>query len=215
MPDQSTFPLIDTALERLLFAIVKRERLARDTGDWAGLEGLYWPRSRVRVTWFDGPIEDFVEQSRRPVRPGRVNGFHTVDPVRASQHGDRAVVESRGQILLRPSVEGVECDLVSWCRFVSGFERRGDEWRMAFLDNIYVKDAVVPTDPGKQVVADAALLAQGRTSYAWLTYTNVRRGMSVPDDLPGDDRPDLVAAFWEDVERWVAGGPWGVPGAAA
>lgn len=206
MQDHAPFDLADPEVERLLFAIAKRERLARDTGDWAALERSYWPGSRVRVTWFDGPVEEFVESSRRSVRPGRVSGFHTIDPVRALHEGERALVESRGQVLLRPVVEGVQCDLVSWCRFVSGFERRDGEWRMAFFDNVYVKDVITPVDPSEAVVPDRDLLAAGRVSYAWLTYTNVRRGMTVPDDLPGDDRPDLVAAFWSDAMRWLAAG---------
>jgi SnoaL-like domain len=204
--DRTPLQLVDADTERLLFTIARRERLARDTNDWAGLQGLYWPGSRVRVTWFDDTIEAFVESSRASVRPGKIRGFHSIDPVRASRSANRAVVESRGQVLLRPMVEGVECDLTSWCRFVSGFELRDGEWRMAFFDNIYVKDHVVPTNPGATVVPDEALLAKGRASYRWLTYTNERRGIPVPNDLPGDDRDDLVEAFWNDTERWLAGG---------
>src|SRR5580658_7436866 len=140
---------MESETEHTIFGLVRLERLARDTNDWAALQSVYWPGSRVRVTWFDGPIEDFVERSKASVRPGHVGGFHTVDPVRAGRHGDRVVVESRGQILLRPFVEGIECDLTSWCRFVSGFELRDAEWRMAFFDNIYVKDQIVPTRPGQ------------------------------------------------------------------
>ncbi|TIC79423.1 nuclear transport factor 2 family protein [Nocardioides sp. GY 10127] len=206
MPDTAPFTLVDAETERLLFALARRERLARDTGDFDGLLGLYWPGSRVRVTWYDGPVEGFVDASRASVKPGKVAGFHTIDPVRAEVAGDRALTESRGQVLLRPPVEGVECDLVSWCRFVSGYERRAGEWRMAWFDNVYVKDVVVPTVPGTAPVTDAALLAGARPSYRWLTYTNVRRGIEVPADLPGDDRPDLVAAFWADAHAWLAGG---------
>lgn len=203
MSDRTPFELIDADTERTLFALARRERLARDTNDWETLQAAFWPGSRVRVTWFDGSIEEFVESSRASVHPGRIRGFHSIDPVRAELRGDRALVESRGQILLRPTVEGVECDLVSWCRFVSGFERRDGEWRMAFFDNIYVKDRVTPTLPGQTFEPDAELLAGSRASYRWLAYTNVRRGIPVPDDLPGDDREDLVESFWADARAWL------------
>jgi len=193
----------DAESERRLFALARGERLARDTNDWTALQEAYWPGARVRVTWFDGTIEDFVASSRAAVRPGTVRGFHAIDPVRAEVVGDRALVESRGQILLRPRVEGVECDLTSWCRFVVGAERRDGEWRLAWFDNIYVKDRVDPVVPGQVPVVDDVLLAGSRVAYRWLAYTNARRGIPVPDDLPGDDRDDLVEAFWHDARAWL------------
>jgi len=197
-PDQ---PQAD--IEPQLFELVKRERLARDTQDWHALEDSYWPGARVRVTWFDGPVADFVTASRASVRPGRIGGFHTIDPTRSEIAEDRALVESRGQVLLRPSVDGVECDLTSWCRFVAGLERREGRWRMAFFDNIYVKDRIDPLEPGASVPTDPALVEGARPSYRWLTYTNRKRGIDVPDDLPGDDRRDLVEAFWSDAREWL------------
>jgi hypothetical protein len=92
---------------------------------------------------------------------------------------------------------------VAWCRFVSGYERRGNEWRMAFFDNIYVKDAVCPAAPGLSPDVDAELLDRARPSYRWLAYTNERRGIPVPVDLPGDDRDDLVDAFWSETRSWM------------
>jgi hypothetical protein len=137
------------------------------------------------------------------VRPGRIGGFHEITPVRAEIHGSRALVESRGQVLLRPRISDVECDLTSWCRFVAGLEERDGEWRMLFFDNIYTKDRVDPTSPGEAIPADTELLAQLRPSYRWLAYTNEARGIPVPPDLPGDDRPDLVDAFWADARTWL------------
>lgn len=203
MTAQSSVQDVDIETERTLFALARGERLARDTNDWEGLQNHYWPGARVRVTWFDGDISEFVASSRASVRPGTVSGFHTIDPVRAERRGNRALVESRGQILLRPKVENVECDLTSWCRFVAGFESRDGEWRMAWFDNIYVKDRIDPTNPTAHIEVDAELLSRGRVSYSWLSYTNHKRGIPVPDDLPGDDRPELVAQLWSNARAWL------------
>tara|TARA_B100000378_G_scaffold126728_2_gene102259 strand:+ start:15136 stop:15846 length:711 start_codon:yes stop_codon:yes gene_type:complete len=200
---------ITTDLAASLFAIAAEERLARDTNDWASLERLYWPGARVRVTWFDGDIEDLVARSRESVRPGAIGGFHSIVPVRAELDGDRALVESRGEILLRPRVNGVECDLTSWCRFVMGMERCDGEWRISWFDNIYVKDRVDPVLPGVAVEIDRALWEGLRPSYRWLAYTNSARGIDVPADLPGVDRPDLIDDFWRDSRGWLAA-PGGV-----
>lgn len=190
-----------------LFALVARERLARDTNDWTGLGACYWPGANVRVTWFDGSAEEFIDRSRESVRPGKVSGFHEIVPVRARVAGARALIESRGMVLLRPRVNGVECDLASWCRFVGGAEQRDGKWRLSFFDNIYVKDRIDPVIPGTRVAVDEELLAGFRPSYRWLSYTNQARGIPVPQDLPGDDRPELVAEFWQDKMRWIAEAP--------
>ena len=83
----------DPQLERELFALVRRERRARDTGDWDGLAGLYWPGSVVRVTWFEGPAEGYIERSRATRVPGRVPGMHPINPAWSAVQGDRALVE--------------------------------------------------------------------------------------------------------------------------
>ena len=61
--------------------------------------------------------------------------MHTMTPVSAKVHGDRALVESRGQILIRPRVNDVEVDVTSWCRFFSRAERRDGEWRLLTFDS--------------------------------------------------------------------------------
>lgn len=190
-------------IEPLLFSLARRERLARDRGDWDGLTDAYWPDGVVRVTWFTGSPAGFAEASQRQYRPSERAGTHTIHPVRSEVEGDRAIVESTGQILLRPTVEGVDCDLTATTRFFSRFERRGSEWRMLTFDAIYLKDRIDPLVPAATVPFDAELLAAGRASYRWLTYTNVRRGMTVPDDLPGGDRPDLLEGFYSDADTWL------------
>lgn len=189
--------------EEQLFRLARQERLARDRGDWQGLADAYWPDGTVRVTWFEGSPAGFVEASKRTYRPSERAGTHTISPARSIVDGDRALVESTGQILLRPTVDGVDCDLTATTRFFSRFERRSGEWRMLTFDAIYLKDRIDPLEPGATVPVDEALVATGRASYRWLTYTNVRRGMTVPDDLPGGDRPDLVNAFIAEAEAWL------------
>ena len=188
--------------EHVLSDLVVQERFARDTGDWDALERSYWPEAVVRVTWFAGSPTDFVEMSRQRRAKGG-GGMHAISPVRVLVDGDRATVESRGQILIRPRVHGVECDVTSWCRFFSRAERRGDEWRLTSFDSIYGKDRFDPVVPGAELPLDLAVLDAARRSYRFLTYQNVQGGYAVPDDLPGDDRPDLVEAFYAEADAWL------------
>ena len=194
--------MIDPRLEHDLFALVQQERFARDLGDWETLGNSYWSDSLVRVTWFEGTADEFVKVSaERKARGG--GGFHTLTPVKATVHGDRATVESRGQILIRPRVDGVEVDVTSWCRFFSRIERRNGEWRLVTFDSIYVKDRMDPVLPGESLQLDPSILGSARRSYRYLTYLNRKGGYPVSDELPGDDRPELVAQFYADAESWM------------
>ena len=48
-----------------IFYLVRYERFCRDQRDWKGLIDSFVPNSRVRTTWFDGPVEEFADASRR------------------------------------------------------------------------------------------------------------------------------------------------------
>lgn len=191
-------------LEHELFTLVQRERWARDTGDWDALSASYWPDSFVRVTWFEGTADEFVAVSRKRAKRGG-GGMHTITPVRLQVQGDRAVVESRGQILIRPRVHEKECDVTAWCRFFSRAERRDGMWRLLTFDAIYLKDRLDPVLSGATVELDTGILDSARKSYRFLSYLNLSIGYPVPDDLPGTDRPDLVTAFYAEADAWLAG----------
>lgn len=191
---------------RDLVALVLRERMARDTGSWTELSALHWPESTVRVTWFEGSIDEFIDVSRDQEQRGRGRGIHTINPVRVRLSGDRATVESQGQILIRPTIDHIQCDVTSWCRFFSRAERRAGEWRMLSFDAIYAKDRIDTVDPTAHLTIDQAVLSEGRKSYQHLRYLNLRAGYVVPDDLPGDDRADLVESFHRTADEWLIGG---------
>jgi hypothetical protein len=195
---KAALALPDPGVERELFDLVKRERLARDTGDLGTLAALYWADSVVHVTWFEGSIGEFIEVSRDQHQRGRGRGIHLINPVWSEVEGGRAVVESQGQIHIRPRVSDIECDVVSWCRFFSRLERRDGQWRLRTFDSIYGKDRIDPVLPDAALHLDAELLTAARPSYRHLTYLNRQAGYTVPEDLPGDDRPDLVEAFYAE-----------------
>ncbi|MCV2394342.1 nuclear transport factor 2 family protein [Actinotalea sp. M2MS4P-6] len=199
-------------LERELFALVRRERRARDSGDWTTMANLYWPDSVVRVTWFEGTAEGFIDGSRATRAAGRPGGIHPINPAWSEVRGDRALVESQGQIVIRPRLDGVQVDVTSWCRFFSRLERRAGEWRLRSFDSIYGKDRLDPVVPGQSLDIDVDELTTGRASYQFLTYLNNRSGRPVPQDLPGDDRPDLLEAFYADAREWLELGDDAVEG---
>lgn len=194
----------DPQVERELFALVRHERRVRDLGDWKTLDGLYWPDSVVRVTWFEGSIAEFITDAQSTQQAGRSGGIHVIDPAWCAVDGDRALVESQGQIVIRPRMDGVLCDVTNWCRFFSRLERRNGTWRFRSFDSIYGKDRLDPVIPGQPIPIDVDELATCRPSYQFLTYLNRRTGREVPQDLPGDDRLDILEAFYTDAREWLA-----------
>ena len=45
-----------------------------------------------------------------------------------------------------------------------------------------------------------------RPSYRFLAFTQLRRGYKVNSELLGDDRPDLVEAFYAQEREWLNSG---------
>jgi hypothetical protein len=192
--------------DRLAIAdLARRERFARDKADWDTLADCFWPDALIRTTWFKGSAADFIAGSRQ-MRAGGMISKHEISPMTVEIVGDRALVESNGQVLVRMMVKGVECDGVAWTRFFSRVRREGGVWRLASWDAIYVKDRLDPLDWTRPPEIDRDALARCRTAYRHFHYTIVEQGGTCNDDLPGDDRPEVVAAFYADADRWLHDG---------
>jgi hypothetical protein len=204
MPDRST-PLASALVDQLaIFDLVRTERFARDRGDWGALSACYVDESLVRTTWFQGTGAEFAEASRRMAENGR-HSKHPIWPILARVAGDRALVESHSQIQNRSSIDGVEVDMVQYCRFFSRVVRTSDGWRLATFEAIYQKDTISPVDPTASVPLVWEDLAGYRESYRIWTWAMQKRGYRVAQDLLGDDRPDPLTAFYADADRWLLG----------
>ena len=81
--------------------------------------------------------------------------------------------------------------------------RRGpDGWRLLSFEGSHVKDRldpVLPNQPNPDL--DWELLGRLRVSYRFLTYlSHTRPDHSTDQELPGDDRPDLLQTFYRAAE---------------
>jgi hypothetical protein len=182
--------------------LARRERFARDTADWDTLAACYWPDALIRTTWFKGSAEEFIAGSTR-MRAGGMISKHEISPAAIRIVGDRALVESNGQILVRMNFLGSDCDLASWTRFFSRVRREDGVWRLASWDSIYVKDRIDPLNPADPPPIDWEAVAACRPAYRFFHYTITAEGGHCNDDLPGEDRPDLLREFYADAERWL------------
>jgi hypothetical protein len=195
-------------LERTeIFDLVRTERFYRDQRDWDGLIGSYVPKSPVRTTWFDGTIEEFSDASRRKMTgAGASVARHWIFPAMLKINGDRALVESPAAIFDRLTFDGVEFDTFQYCRFFSRVMRTPKGWKLASFEGIYQRDTMRSVNPAEPLPVDWDVIKTLRPSYKFLAYTQLRRGYKVNPELIGDDRPDLLEAFYARENAWLETG---------
>jgi hypothetical protein len=181
--------------------LVYRERAHRDRDDWIAMRSAYIADARVRVTWFDGTIDEYVEASRNPEwDASQSQSTHRLSPSVVTVVGDRAVAETPARVELRLTVDGVLVDLIASVRLISRVVRAAEGWKLASMDAIYEKDSITPVYPGDRLHITAEQTAAYRPSYRFLAYGAHGH---LPDDIPGDDRPDLVNALYAANEAWL------------
>jgi hypothetical protein len=190
--------------EAAVTRVIRLERFLRDQGNWEALAACYMADSCVRTTWFHGSGAEFAEASRLMAVNGR-HSKHMIWPASVRVNGDRALSESPAAILNRSVIDGVEVDMVQWCRFFSRLVRTAEGWRLASFEGIYQKDEIRPVWPGERLPDGWRLeILPFRESYRVWAWAMERRGYQVSPELLGDDRPDPLKAFYAVEERWLA-----------
>lgn len=184
--------------------LIRMERYWRDTAQWDKLAAAYTPDSRVRTTWFDGSGPEFAEASREMAEGRGRLSRHLITPTAVQVAGDRGLVDSYGEIHNRERIEGAEVDILMYCRFFSRVRRTADGWRLQSFDGIYLKDQLTPVEPGARLPIDwAEVEAFPRPSYRVWAYTLSLKGYEIGTEELGEDRPELIAEFMKEAERWL------------
>jgi hypothetical protein len=186
--------------------LIRMERYLRDHRRWDELAACYTEDSLVRTTWFRGTGAEFARASQEMAERRGRQSRHLITPTSIRVVGDRALVDSYGEIHNRTELEGVEVDTLQYCRFFSRVQRPADGWRLASFDGIYGKDQIWPVNPADTLPIDWDELRRfPRSSYRVWAYMLSRTGYDVGAEELGDDRPDLLDAFYAEAERWLQG----------
>jgi len=189
-----------------IFELVRLERFWRDQRAWDRLADAYVEDSQVCTTWFLGTGREFAEASRELVEKRGSRTKHTIFPTYVRINGDRAICESPGTIQGRNRFDGVEMDLVNYARFHSLVVRTDRGWRLKSFMGIYHRDTLTAVNPDDKLPIDWAEIATFRPEYKFLCSVMMRRGYTVPQDLPGDERPDILDAYYARTDRWLETG---------
>ena len=189
-----------------LFDLVRRERFARDQRRFEVMAACFHRDAYVRTSWYDGTGGDAYVAATRKWMSNTGNSKHWVFPAFAQVHGDRATVESPAMIFNRARLEGVEVDFKVFCRFFSRAVRHEGAWQLASFHVLFERDEMAPVLASDPLPVDRTLLDTMRPSYKFLSYIQLSRGITVNQDLLGDDRPEELASFHAGEERWLAAG---------
>ena len=192
------------ASEQLFDRIAIRELIEnwvlwRDSGDWERFTGLSRPYARMNTSWYSASASEFIERSRQAFANG-LKVLHTLGGSSIEVRGDRAIAETRMQIVQRAQVAGSPCDVICYGRFWDALERDAAEgWGLVFRQPIYELDHLIQLDPQKPPALDPQRLAAYPEGYRHLAYLQTDLGFNVSPYLPGSKGPG--------VERLRARGP--------
>ena len=176
----------------------------RDGGDWERFATVWHPHGRMSATWFQAAAGDFVEGCRRSFDAGLV-GLHLLGGSSMELSANRAVAQTRMQIVQRAEVQGVPVDVTCIGRFVDALERYEGRWTILLRQPVYELDRLTPVEPGASVELDDDILNRFPAGYRHLAYVQTLQGFTVSEALPGTRGPE-VAALLGRMRSWLHGG---------
>jgi hypothetical protein len=202
--------------------LIETWAIARDSGDWATFASVWHDDGWMTATWFQGPAKDFVRISQSGFGAG-VNILHflggTISTLSAttgsattgSATGDRAIAQTKMQILQRAEVHGVIADVTCTGRFYDFLAKRDGRWGIVRRQPIYEKDRLDPVDPAARLSLDPKLLGSFPAGYRHLAYLQFQLGYQIAPGLPGLRGP-AVDVLYQEGRDWLDGSPRpGVP----
>jgi hypothetical protein len=185
--------------------LIQRERLARDNRFWDEMASYYHPDSKVEVSWFKGSGAEFVARTKKSVREDSIN-FHVMSPAVVTVKNDRAIAETPCILRSFSHYDGADVSFEGFVRLLWRAQRHEGLWLIAGLRCIYVRDMLLACNPSKPPQIDEDALRKYRLSYRYTCYNLAKMGQSPADDLPGVDRPEMVAALREGERLWLEEG---------
>ena len=181
-------PELPTLLDEMAVCNVRRHWAFRlDLGELDALRECFHLGAIVTVSWFSGPIETFIERTRGlfAARKPEEHRKHWLGNMRAEIAGNRAVLETDVQIMIREYIGDALYDCTSYARFYDLMEKRDGVWRISEWQTIYDKDRVDPVVP---TAAPATFYAQAAfkgadAGFAFMKLRQAMKGRTVPASL--------------------------------
>jgi len=185
--------------------VVENWVLWRDAGDWERFRTVWHDDGRMMATWFQGTADEFIAVSREGFDKG-VSILHFLGGSSIDVVQDRAIAQTKMQIMQRAPVHGVMCDVVCTGRFYDFMAKRNGSWGVVLRQPIYEKDRLDPLDPAARIELKKEQLDRFPVGYRHLAYLQTELGFKVKPDMPGLKGPE-VQALYARGKAWLAGLP--------
>ena len=192
--------------------LIQYERYCRDNFLFDQQKDCFADESRVRITWYDGDGKEFVERSRRMSKatgePGDDSLYkgpkHKIYNTFVWLNKDKAVAEMQTMMFAYHDLDGEVYTRNGWARLLYKVQKTDGVWKIKGLDCIYERDLLFPVTPGCDFDPEADF-SQYRKSYKCISYIFDHSGMPNNNELPGDDRPEITEALYEEADEWLNG----------
>ena len=185
--------------------LLEFERYFRDNNMYDRQEECYAQNSVVTISWYQGDGKEFVRRSARSAAKHKNAYFqpkHRINNTFIWLNKDKALAEMQCEMFNYHIVDGDLYDRGGYARLLYRVIKENGTWKIAGLDCIYEKDYLYPVYPnGKKI--DSSEFENYRQSYQCMTYVFEQEGRPVKEDLPGDDRPDLVNKLYKEANAWL------------
>ena len=206
----------------------------RDAREWENFRTIFHPDGAYVYTTWTGKthIDKFIEASMAGMyvwasraRPGKADHeslarrekgafiMHRIHGTSVDILDNRAVCKMKATITQRFTLDGVEVDAESDCRFCFFFESYGQgEWGAKLVRHWYEKDKLIAVDPRKIPAIDDEHLATFPVGYRYLGYCQEKTmgaadggaTLKVKRDMPGHRGPEHDALL-RNAKRWLDG----------
>ena len=137
--------MVDRALIREL---LENWVLWRDAGEWERFATLWHDEGRMIATWFQAGAADFIAGSRRAFESGVVV-LHVLGGSSIDIHGNRALSQTKMQIIQHGRIDDVDVDVHCYGRFVDALEKRDGRWGLMQRQPMYELDQISTARPGQ------------------------------------------------------------------
>ena len=185
--------------------LIESWALWRDSGDWDRFATVWHDDGWMVSTWFEADASEFIARSAAGFENGR-QGIHVLGGISIDLSGERAVSQTRMEIIRRASVHGVRVEVSCHGRFVDAWEKRQGRWGLVHRQPVYEMDRMTPVDATSAVELDPEVLAHYPAEYCNLAYLQSQQGIEVNRNLPVTRGPE-IEGLMRLMAAWLAGAP--------
>lgn len=205
-------PVYEDSIEDMLnkhniTKLIEFERYCRDNALFDKQEECYSKKgSRVRITWFDGDGREFVEKSKKLAK--KTNSLysspkHKIYNTFVWLNDNKAVAEMQCKMGAYHKLNNILYSRYGYARLLYRLEKEDGTWKIKGLDCIYERDYMYPVTPTNNSFINSKEFDKYRPSYKCISYIFDKQGFPCNNNLPGDDRLDLVDKLYDDASNWL------------